>query len=112
MMYKHSVVIFKPTKYTQASPELLGRIDKHCYVSYDDNQWICKTCDSSLSRNMLPLQAKANCLVFDTVPPALELNSLELKRAHQRQSKAKKLKFVALLGRSLTLSGREKTARR
>ena len=26
MMYKHSVVTFKPTKYTQASPELLGRI--------------------------------------------------------------------------------------
>ena len=79
MMYKHSVVIFKPTKYTQASPELLGKIDKHCYVIYDDNQWICKTCDSSLSRNVLPLQAKANCLVLDTVPPELELNPLELR---------------------------------
>ena len=69
MMYKHSVVIFKPTKYTQAFSELLGKIDKHCYVRYDDNQWIC----NSLSRNVLPLQAKANCLVLDTVPPELEL---------------------------------------
>ena len=32
MMYKRSVVIFKPTKYTQASPELLGRINKHCWA--------------------------------------------------------------------------------
>ena len=28
---------------------------------------------------MLPLQAKANCLVLDTVPPELELNPLELR---------------------------------
>ena len=35
-----------------------------------------------------------------------------LIRANQRQSKAKKCKFVVLLGRSLTLSGIEKTSTR
>ena len=38
--------------------------------------------------------------------------SNERSRAHQRQSKAWKCKFVVLLGRSLTLSGIEKTSTR
>ena len=80
MMYKHSVVFFKPAKYTKVTPELLLKIDEHSYVSFDNKQWICKTCDSSLSRNVLPLQAKANGMGLDVVPPELAcLNSLELR---------------------------------
>ena len=47
-------------------------------MSFDSKQWICKTCDSALSRSKLPVQAKANGL--DTVPPELnDLNVLELR---------------------------------
>ena len=70
MVYKHSVVDFNPAKYTKATPELL----------LNNNQWIYKTCDSSLSRNVLPLQAKANGMGLDVVPPELAcLNPLELR---------------------------------
>ena len=49
-------------------------------MSFDSKQWICKTCDSALSRNKLPVQAKANGLQLDTVPPELnDLNVLELR---------------------------------
>jgi len=62
MMYKHTVVLFKPDMYSKASPELLEFLEKvseHTYVSFDGKQWICKTCDGSLSRGVLPVQAKA-----------------------------------------------------
>ena len=102
-MCKHSVVLFKPTKYTRASPELLGMIDEHCYVSYDANQWICRTCDSSLSRNVLPLQARTNCLALDVVPPELELNPLELRLISQR---IPFMKMLALLsGKQRAIKG-------
>ena len=52
----------------------------HCYVSYDGNEWVCKTCDRALKRGVMPLQAKANGLQLCNVPPELsDLNALELR---------------------------------
>ena len=49
-------------------------------MSFDSKQWICKTCDSALSRSKLPVQAEANGLQLDTVPPELnDLYMLELR---------------------------------
>ena len=43
-------------------------------------QWVCNTCDRTLSRGNMPLQAKANGLQLCHVPPELaDLNLLELR---------------------------------
>ena len=43
-------------------------------------KWLCKTCDTALSRGNMPVQAKANCLQFDPISDELStLNTLELK---------------------------------
>ena len=78
MMYRHTVIGFKPCKYTKASPELLNKLFKHSYVASDGHQWVCKTCDSTLSRGNMPTQAKANGMELDGVPAELScLNALE-----------------------------------
>ena len=78
MMYKHTVCQYKPTKYCKASSELIHKIAKHSYVGSDDKVWICHTCDSALSRGVLPVQAKANGMELDPEPPELScLNALE-----------------------------------
>ena len=42
--------------------------------------WICKTCDRSLVRGSMPLQAKTNGLQLCYIPPVLSgLNALELR---------------------------------
>ena len=78
MMYKHSVHGFNPDKYTKASPELLGELCEHIYVTSEGKQWVCKTCDGALSRGNLPMQAKANGMQLDSEPAELScLNALE-----------------------------------
>ena len=50
------------------------------YVCSDCKQWVCKTCDSALTRDNIPLQAKANGLQLQPIPPGLSsLNALELR---------------------------------
>ena len=42
---------------------------ENAYVSkFDGKEWICRTCDSSLSRDVLPKQAKANGMELDNEP--------------------------------------------
>ena len=78
MMYKQNVVPFKPTKYTKASDELLCKVTKHSYVSFDE--WVCTTCNGSLCKGSLPAQSKANGMQVESVPPELScLNPLELR---------------------------------
>ena len=56
----------------------MQKIAKHSYVSFDGKEWVCKTCDRSLSRGILPVQAKANGMELDPEPPELLcLNALE-----------------------------------
>ena len=59
MMYKHSVVTFRSTKYTKASPELhvLELMSQFGYVT-NGKKWICMSCNQSLCRGVLPVQSK------------------------------------------------------
>ena len=59
MMYKHSVVTFRPPKYTKASLALLELMSQLAHVT-NSKQWICMSCDRSLCRGVLPVQPKAN----------------------------------------------------
>ena len=59
MMYKHSVVTFRCTKYTKANPELLELMSRLAHVT-NGKLWICMSCDRSLCRSVLPVQSKAN----------------------------------------------------
>ena len=78
MMYKHTVSVFRPTKYSKATPELLQQLAHHSYVTDDGKQWVCKCCDVSLSKGVLPVQAKANGMGLGNQPPELScLNPLE-----------------------------------
>ena len=80
MLYKHSVVAFKPTKYLKATPNLMQQIADHSYIMDNNSQWICKSCDVSLSKGVLPLLAKANGMDLDNQPHELSfLNALELR---------------------------------
>ena len=77
MLYKHSVVTFRCTKYTKASPELLDLMSQLAHVT-NGKQWICMSCDRSLCRGVLPVQSKANGMELDNQPPELScLNALE-----------------------------------
>ena len=50
------------------------------YISPDGKEWVCITCDRTLKRGNMPLQAKANGLQLCQVPPDLSsLNALELR---------------------------------
>ena len=70
IMYKQNVVPCIKFKYAKASHELLEQVFciEYSYTSVDSKQWICKTCDNTLSRGNMPIQAKANHLEVDPVP--------------------------------------------
>ena len=80
MMYRKSVVQCNKTKYTKACPDVLEKVFSAdlSHISIDGREWMCKTCDRSLLGGSLPLQAKANGLQLNEVPPELcGLNALE-----------------------------------
>ena len=64
MMYQKSVVPCNKVKYTKAGTDVLQMVfsDSLCYISSDGKEYMCKTCDRTLKRGALPLQAKANGL--------------------------------------------------
>ena len=69
IMYKQHVS-FNKSKY---SCELLEQVFhlEYSYISVDGKQWVCRTCDSALSRGNMLVQAKANCLQLDPIPDVL-----------------------------------------
>ena len=82
LMYKQTVVPCNKSKYTKASNDLLEQVfcADYSYTSSDGRQWLCRTCDSSLLRGKMPVQAKANNLQLDPIPEELStLNALELR---------------------------------
>ena len=72
MMYRKTVILCNKTKYTKASPELLGNVFSAnlTRISSDGKEWVCKTCDRALARGSMPVQAKANGLQLSEIPPA------------------------------------------
>ena len=80
MMYSSNVVPFNRHKYTKGSPEMLDSVFSVMYVCPDGSQRICHSCDRTLKRGTLPVQAKANGFQLDLIPPELDgLNELEIR---------------------------------
>ena len=82
MMYSKSVVPYNREKYTKASADVLDKVFSAdlTYISCDGKKWMCKTCDRTLKRGSMPVQAKANGLQLSEIPPELSgLNALELR---------------------------------
>ena len=80
MMYYSNVVPFKRDKYNKGSPEMLDSVFSVMYVCPNGSQWICHSCDRTLKRGTLPVQAKANGFQLDLIPPELDgLNELEIR---------------------------------
>ena len=84
MMYRKSVVPCNRGKYTKASSDVLEKVFsfelRYMYISPDDKEWVCKTCDRTLVRGSMPVQAKANGLKLCEIPSELSrLNVLELR---------------------------------
>ena len=82
MMYRKSVIPCNKAKYTKVSADVIQKVfssNLSC-ISFDGKQWVCRTCDRTLKRGTMPLQAKANGLQLCQVPPELSgLNALELR---------------------------------
>ena len=82
MMYRKSVIPCNKAKYTKVSADVIQKVfssNLSC-ISFDGKQWVCHTCDRTLKRGTMPLQAKANGLQLCPVPPELSgLNALELR---------------------------------
>ena len=79
MMYRKSVILCNKTNYTKASADVVQKVFSAdlSYISFDGKQWVCRTCDRTLKRGNMPLQAKANGLQLCQVPPELSsLNAL------------------------------------
>ena len=70
MMYRKSVIL---CNYTKASADVVQKVFSAdlSYISFDGKQWVCRTCDRTLKRGNMPLQAKANGLQLCQVPPEL-----------------------------------------
>ena len=82
MMHKKSVVLCNRDKYTKVGADVLNNVLSADlkYISCNGNIWICKTCDRSLKRGSMPVQAKANGLQLSEIPAELsDLNALELR---------------------------------
>ena len=82
LMYRRTVVKFKPTKYSKLSEDVMHTIfpPEIIYTSAQQKVWICKTCDYTLKRGKMPAQAKANKLVLEDVPAELlDLNPMEVR---------------------------------
>ena len=82
MMYRKSVILCNRASYTKASSDVLLMVfsPNLSYISSDGKEWVCRTCDRTLKRGNMPVQAKANGLQLCQVPPDLSsLNALELR---------------------------------
>ena len=70
MMYRKSVIPCNKTNYTKASADVVQKVFSAdlSYISFDGKQWVCRTCDRTLKRGNMPLQAKGQW--FTVVPCA------------------------------------------
>ena len=85
-------------KYTKTSTDVLQKVfcPKVSFVSHGCKEWLCKTCDRTLSRSSMLLQAKGNDLHLCEVPPELSgMNTLELRLTSQRVPFMKMVAFAS-----------------
>ena len=82
LMYRKTVTEFSAAKYHKAPTQILAAISmpSSSYHMTADKSWICRTCDSSLKRGLMPIQSKVNNLQLHIIPDdLLELNPLETR---------------------------------
>ena len=65
LLYRKSVIQLKEAKY---NTRFLFTNKK----SFDNNEYICKTCDLKVSKGKVPCQAVYNKLLVDEIPTELE----------------------------------------
>ena len=73
LMYRANVVSLNKCKYVKASQSLLDKVvgDDQLYASLNGTYWICRTCDSALSRGQMPVQSIANNLELSSIPSSV-----------------------------------------
>ena len=84
LMYRQTVLPLNRDKYKNAKKSLLDIVigDDTLYASFNGAYYVCRTCDSALSRGHMPFQSVANSLRLSPVPPQLScLNKLEIRLA-------------------------------
>lgn len=64
-MYSTNVVSFDISKYKIET--LVDNIFSFRYLSFNDKEWICLTCNRSLKKGKVPVMAKANGLQLQTI---------------------------------------------
>ena len=81
LMYRKTVIQFRPAKYTKLSDKLLHQLfPPILYTSAQQKIWVCSTCDSALKKGNMPNQAKANNLLLEPIPQQLkDLNEMEIQ---------------------------------
>ena len=82
MLYRNSVIAFNNDKYLSLDLDISVKVfaEQFQFVSIDCKMWICRTCDNTLRKGKMPVQAKVKGLQLDPIPNGLEdLNALELR---------------------------------
>ena len=75
-LYRSNVIFFKPGKYNL---NFLAGVLVNRVVSYDNNFYVCKTCDLKMKKSQVPCQSVCNNLHLDIVPEEIKsLNRLEI----------------------------------
>ena len=64
LLYKISVVLFDKNKY----PDVAEEVFAYHVLSFDDKEYVCKTCHKKLLKNKVPCQAVANDLQIINLP--------------------------------------------
>ena len=70
LLYRKSVILLNKKKYINTDNTVFTDVK-----SFDKKQYICKTCQSKLLKNIIPCQATCNDMYVDEIPT--ELSSLE-----------------------------------
>ena len=82
LMYRKTVTKFSAAKYQSVQPKMMEAItiSSSSYHTTDDRIWICRMCDSTLKRGLMPVQSKVNQLQLQNIPSELQdLNQLETR---------------------------------
>ena len=80
LMYRKSVIQMKDTAKYKTDTDIINMVfaPQFRYVSVDNKEWICKTCDGTLKSGRMPFQAKSNGFQLVDIPKELkDLNPLE-----------------------------------
>ena len=82
LMYRKTVAGFSVVKYPKMQAKIMEAITipSSSYHTTNEKIWICRTCDSTLRRGLMPVQSKVNNLQLQNIPSELQdLNQLDTR---------------------------------